>query len=78
MEENFGFVSNILKENIGNIVDDFYTTNKGQLVTKYNGQMLILMIIEAMKKAEKEIINNFNFNKESNYEKSIEEKDNNK
>lgn len=78
MEENFGFVSNILKENIGNIVDDFYATNKGQLVTKYNGQMLILMIIEAMKKAEKEIINNFNFNKESNYEKSIEEKDNNK
>jgi hypothetical protein len=57
---NFEFIEFILKNNIGNLVDDFLKTNSGQTITKYNSNMFALWIIDSIQKSKQEISNKIN------------------
>jgi len=57
--DKFNFILNILKNNIGNLVDDFIKTNMGQPITKYNSNTFVQWIVISMKESEKEIIKEF-------------------
>jgi len=56
---NYEFINDILRNNIGNLIDDFLKTNHEQLITKYNGQMFVIMMIQAFKESSKQIGSKF-------------------
>lgn len=55
-KENFNFIMPILKNNIGNLVDDFLRKNIDNKITVYLADGFVRFIIESMEKTEKEVI----------------------
>lgn len=58
-EINYDFVHQILKDNIGIEIDDFFKINIGQKITKYNAESFTRYAIIALEKSRQEIIKEF-------------------
>jgi len=67
-DDKYKFILDILKNTIGNLTDDFLKINNNQLVTKYNGQMFVIMMIQVLEESSKQI--------ESKFDELIKIKDN--
>jgi hypothetical protein len=55
-KENFDFIINILKINIGNIVDDFLTQHVNNKVTTFAADSFVRFIVDGMRKSKEGII----------------------
>jgi len=55
-KNEYDFVLKILKENIGNTIDEFLISNDGNKLTKHLNQGFTMFIIGEMKKSEQQII----------------------
>lgn len=53
--DDYSFISEILKQNIGLIIDDFLKTNMGQQINKYNANTFALWCADGIEKSYNEI-----------------------
>jgi len=58
-KNNYNFIIKILKDNIGNEIDNFLNTNMKQVITKYNADSFARYAILALEKSKQEIVNEF-------------------
>lgn len=59
-KNNYSFVSEILKKNIGLIIDDFLKTNMGQQINKYNANTFALWCADGINNSVIAIENEIN------------------
>jgi len=52
----FNFIQQILKNNIGTLIDNFLSTNMNDKITKYNADSFARWAIIALKQSEEDII----------------------
>lgn len=57
IKKNYNFIEDILKKEIGLLIDDFVKTNMGIPITKYSASTFALWSIEAIQRSSKMIQN---------------------